>query len=135
MRCKLLAVALGLAAVIAGVALFLVVPQQFFPSAERNQFVIDLWMPQGTRIEATNEVMGRIERDLRAKPQVAHCASFVGQSASRFYYNVNPQIPDGAYGQLIVNTKSEKAAPALVAEPRDSMARTAPEALVVVKEL
>ena len=135
MRCKLLAVALGLAAVIAGVALFLVVPQQFFPSAERNQFVIDLWMPQGTRIEATNEVMGRIERDLRGRGEVAHYASFVGQSAPRFYYNVNPQLPDAAYGQLIVNTKSEKATPGLVAELRDSMARTAPEALVIVKEL
>jgi outer membrane protein TolC/preprotein translocase subunit SecF len=135
MRRKPLAVALGLAAVVAGVALLLIVPQQFFPSAERNQFVIDLWMPQATRIEATNEVMGRIERDLRAHGEVAHFASFVGQSAPRFYYNVNPQLPDAAYGQLIVNTKSEKATAALVAELRDSLARTAPEALVIVKEL
>ncbi|MGB7763280.1 MAG: efflux RND transporter permease subunit [Bryobacteraceae bacterium] len=135
MRRKPLAVALGSVAVIAGVALFLVIPRQFFPSAERNQFVIDLWMPQGTRIEATNEVMGRIEGDLRAHAQVTHFASFVGQSAPRFYYNVNPQLPDAAYGQLIVNTKSEKATPALVAELRDSLARTAPEALVIVKEL
>jgi outer membrane protein TolC/preprotein translocase subunit SecF len=62
-------------------------------------------------------------------------ASFVGQSAPRFYYNVNPQLPDAAYGQLIVNTKSEKATPALVAALRDGLARTAPEALVIVKEL
>jgi multidrug efflux pump subunit AcrB/outer membrane protein TolC len=135
MHRKPLAAALGLVAVIAGVSLFLRLPQQFFPSAERNQFVIDLWMPQGTRIEATNEVMGRVERDLRAHKEVAHFASFVGQSAPRFYYNVNPQLPDAAYGQFIVNTKSEKATPALVAELRDSMARTAPEALVIVKEL
>ena len=135
MRRKTLAVALGLAAVIAGVWLFLFIPQQFFPLAERNQFVIDLWMPQGTRIEATNEVMGRVERNLRGHDEVAHFASFVGQSAPRFYYNVNPQLPDAAYGQFIVNTKSEKVTPALVAELRDSMARTAPEALVIVKEL
>jgi multidrug efflux pump subunit AcrB/outer membrane protein TolC len=135
MHRKPLAVALGLAAVIAGVSLFLRLPQQFFPSAERNQFVIDLWMPQGTRIEATNDAMGRIERDLRAHGEVTHFASFVGQSAPRFYYNVNPQLPDAAYGQLIVNTKSEKDTPALVAGLRDSMARTAPEALVIVKEL
>jgi len=135
MHRKSLAVALGLGAVIAGVSLYLLTPQQFFPSAERNQFVIDLWMPQGTRIEATNEAMGRIERDLRAHAGVAHFASFVGQSAPRFYYNVNPQLPDAAYGQLIVNTKSEKATPGLVAELRDSMTRTAPEALVIVKEL
>jgi outer membrane protein TolC/preprotein translocase subunit SecF len=135
MRRKPLAISLGLAAVIAGVSLYLVIPQQFFPSAERNQFVIDLWMPQGMRIEATNEAMGRIERALRAHKEVAHFASFVGQSAPRFYYNVNPQLTDAAYGQLIVNTKSEKATPALVAELRDSLARTAPEALVIVKEL
>ena len=59
----------------------------------------------------------------------------MGQSAPRFYYNVNPQLPDAAYGQLIVNTKSEKATPALVEELRGSLARTAPEALVIVKEL
>jgi multidrug efflux pump subunit AcrB len=135
MRRKPLAVVLGLAAVVAGVWLFLLLPQQFFPSAERNQFVIDLWMPQGTRIEATNEAMGRIERSLRGHDEVSHFASFVGQSAPRFYYNVNPQLPDAAYGQLIVNTKSEKATPALVAELRGSMARTVPEALVIVKEL
>ena len=135
MRRKALAVALGLTAVIAGVALYLLVPQQFFPSAERNQFVIDLWMPEGTRIEATNEAMGRIERSLREHDEVTHFASFVGQSAPRFYYNVNPQLPDTAYGQLIVNTKSEKVTPALVAALRDSMTRTVPEALVIVKEL
>ncbi len=135
MRRKPLAVALGLVAVIAGGSLFALIPQQFFPSAERNQFVIDLWMPQGTRIDATNETMDRIERDLRAHNEVVHFASFVGQSAPRFYYNVNPQLPDEAYGQLIVNTRSEKATPALVAELGDRMARVAPEALVIVKEL
>ena len=135
MRRKPLAVALGAAAVLGGAVLYLVAPQQFFPSAERNQFVIDVWMPQGTRIEATNEVMGRIERALGGHAEIAHYASFVGQSAPRFYYNVNPQLPDAAYGQLIVNTTSEKATPALVAELRDSLARLAPEALVIVKEL
>jgi multidrug efflux pump subunit AcrB len=135
MRRKPWAVALGLAAVVGGVSLYQLLPRQFFPSAERNQFVIDVWLPQGTRIGATQEVMSRIERGLRAHAEVAHFASFVGQSAPRFYYNVNPQLPDPAYGQFIVNTKSEKATPALVAELRDSMARVAPEALVIVKEL
>ena len=135
MRRKFLAVALGVAAVVAGVALYAVVPQQFFPSAERNQFVIDVWMPQGTRIDATNDVMRRIEQHLHARAEVAHFAAFLGQSAPRFYYNVNPQLPDTAYGQLIVNTKDEKTTPALVAELRGSLAKVAPEALVIVKEL
>ena len=48
MNRKWLAYTLGVAAFAFGVLLFVFVPQQFFPSAERNQFVIDVWMPQGT---------------------------------------------------------------------------------------
>ena len=135
MRRKPLAIALGLAAVAAGVLMLKTVPQQFFPSAERNQFVIDVWMPPDARIEATAATMGRIERALAGRAEVAHYASFIGQSAPRFYYNVSPQDPDLSYGQFIVNTKDEKTVPALVAELRESLARVAPEALIVVKEL
>ncbi len=115
--------------------MFSLVPQQFFPSAERNQFVIDVWMPQGTRIEATDAVMGRIERKLAGSKGVAHYVTFVGQSAPRFYYNVNPQQPDLAYGQFIVNTASVQDTVRLVKELRASLATLAPEAMVIVKEL
>ena len=135
MKRKPLAVALGLTAVAGGVLILRMVPQQFFPSAERNQFTIDVWMPRNARIEATSATMERIERTLSSRPQVAHYAAFVGQSAPRFYYNVSPQDPDPAYGQFIVNTKEEKATPALVAELRESLAGVAPEAMVLVREL
>jgi multidrug efflux pump subunit AcrB/outer membrane protein TolC len=132
---KWLAISIGIVAVAAGVGMFSRVPEQFFPSAERNQFVIDVWMPQGTRIEATDAVMGRIERKLAGSRGVAHYVAFVGQSAPRFYYNVNPQQPDAAYGQFIVNTASVPDTVRLVADLRGSLATVAPEAMVIVKEL
>jgi multidrug efflux pump subunit AcrB/outer membrane protein TolC len=135
MNRKWLAFTLGGCAFAFGVMLFSCVPQQFFPSAERNQFVIDVWMPQGTRIEATDAVMGRIEKAFASRKGIAHYATFVGQSAPRFYYNVNPQQPDGAYGQFIVNTASVEDTDRLVKELRPSLAALAPEALVIVKEL
>lgn len=135
MNRKWLAFALGGCAFAFGVLLFAIVPQQFFPSAERNQFVIDVWMPQGTRIEATDAVMKRIEKALGSSKGVAHYATFVGQSAPRFYYNVNPQQPDGAYGQFIVNTASVEDTMRLVKKLRPALAALAPEALVIVKEL
>ena len=135
MNRKWLAFTLGGSAFAFGVMLFALVPQQFFPSAERDQFVIDVWMPQGTRIEATDAVMGRIEKALGASKGVAHYATFVGQSAPRFYYNVNPQQPDGAYGQFIVNTASVKDTTRLVRELRPALAKVAPEAMVIVKEV
>ena len=135
MRRKGLAMAVGVGAICLGAILFKLVPEQFFPSAERNQFVIDVWMRQGTRIEATDAVMGRIEKYLAGRPEVAHYASFVGQSAPRFYYNVNPQQPDAAYGQFIVNTRSVKETPVLVADLRVKLGAVVPEAMVIVKEL
>ncbi len=135
MRHKASAMAIGVGAFAVGIVLFRFLPQQFFPSAERNQFVIDVWMGQGTRIEATDAVMRRIETYMKGRKEIAHFATFVGQSAPRFYYNVNPQQPDPAYGQFIVNTRSEKETPALVEELRKSLASLTPEALVIVKEL
>ena len=135
MKRKGLALAVGVGAICLGAILFKLVPGQFFPSAERNQFVIDVWMRQGTRIEATDAAMGRIEKYLAGRPEVAHYASFVGQSAPRFYYNVNPQQPDGAYGQFIVNTRSVKETPVFVADLQVKLAAVVPEALVIVKEL
>jgi multidrug efflux pump subunit AcrB/outer membrane protein TolC len=135
MKRKYLAAVVGVAAVLLGALYFRYVPQQFFPSAERNQFVIDVWMPQGSRIEATDDVMRRIEKSLGSHKDVSHFAAFAGRSAPRFYYNVNPQQPDPAYGQFIVNTVSEDATVGMVYELRRTLTETAPEALVIVKEL
>ncbi len=135
MRRKAVALGLGAATIASGVLLFTCVPEQFFPSAERNQFVIDVWMPQGTRIEATQATLQNIEGHLRHVEAIDHFATFVGESAPRFYYNVNPQQPDAAYGQMVVNTKDEKGTEALVHRLRSELGRVAPEAMVVVKEL
>ncbi len=135
MRHKLPAMAIGVGAFAGGLLLFTLVPQQFFPSAERNQFVVDVWMGQGARIEATDAVMRRMESHMKGREEIEHFAAFVGQSAPRFYYNVNPQQPDAAYGQFIVNTHSAKETPALVEDLRKSFASLVPEALVIVKEL
>lgn len=132
---KFIPVGMGIAAVIAGVALFTIVPQQFFPSAERNQFVIDIWMPPVTRLEQTDRAIERIQEYLARQPLVEHVASFAGQSFPRFYYNVNPQEPDVRYGQIIVITKSEAETPAFVNRLQSELPEVAPEALVMVKEL
>ena len=130
-----LALALGGGAVVLGVLLFPWVPQVFFPKAERNQFVIDVWLPQGSRIEATDAAMRQVEACLTGNRQVTHFAAFVGQSSPRFYYNVNPQQPDPAYGQFIVNTREVEATGPLVADLQVRLARTVPQAMILVQEL
>src|SRR5882724_6015092 len=132
---KFIAIGMGIAGVIGGVALFTTVDQQFFPSAERNQFVIDVWMPPATRLEETDRVIQRMQGFLAKKPMVEHVASFAGQSFPRFYYNVSPQEPDARYGQIIVITKSAEETPPLVKTLQFELGNLAPESFTMVKEL
>lgn len=127
---------------ISGVAFFLVglgvlqlVKQQFFPSAERDQFVMDIWMPEGSRIEATDAAVRKIEKVLRQESMVKNATSFLGSGAPRFYYDISPQQPAENYAQILVNTGSVSQTPKIVEKLRKQLPGVVPEAMVFVKEL
>ena len=131
---RLVLVSSALAFVI-GLVILRLVPQLFFPLAERDQFVMDVWLPEGAKIEATDAAVRRIEAVLSKEAQVKTYTSFLGESAPRFYYNVNPQAPAANYAQILVNTKSVKDTPRLVERMREQLPAVAPEAKVFVKAL
>jgi multidrug efflux pump subunit AcrB/outer membrane protein TolC len=135
MRHKKGVLAAGVGVFVFGLIILQFVPQEFFPLAERNQFVMDVWLPEGAKIEATDAAVKRIEQVLKTEKLVASSTSFIGFSAPRFYYNVNPQPPTPNYAQILVNTKKVSGTPELVAELRQRMGTVAPEAQVYVKEL
>ena len=135
MQRKRLVLVSSVVAFVLGVGILKLVPQLLFPLAERDQFVMDVWLPEGAKIEATDAVVRRIEAVLKQEPLVKDYASFLGESAPRFYYNVNPQAPAGNYAQILVNTKKVKGTPELVEALRERLADVAPEAKVFVKEL
>jgi len=122
-------------AVVAGLGILALVPQLLFPLAERDQFVMDVWLPEGGKIEATDAAVRRIEAVLSQEPLVKAYTSFLGESAPRFYYNVNPQAPAANYAQILVNTNKVKGTPELVERLRQRLPEVAPEAKVFVKEL
>jgi multidrug efflux pump subunit AcrB/outer membrane protein TolC len=135
MRRKTMAVAFGVAAVAAGAFILRHIPERFFPFAERDQFVMDVWLPEGWKVEATQAAVSRIEEVLRHEKEVVNYTSFVGSSFPRFYYNVNPQLPDKNYAQLLVSTTSAEVTPELVKVLRPRLAQVAPEARVFLSEL
>ena len=135
MQNKKLVLVSSVLAVVAGLGLLSLVPQLFFPLAERDQFVMDVWLPEGSKIEATDAAVRKIEAVLSREPLMKSYTSFLGESAPRFYYNVNPQAPAANYAQILVNTKKVKGTPQLVAALRTRLAEAAPEAKVFVKEL
>jgi multidrug efflux pump subunit AcrB/outer membrane protein TolC len=135
MRNKRLVLGSSVLAFVAGLVILSLVPQLFFPLAERDQFVMDVWLPEGTKIEATDATVRRIEAVLSKEDQVRTYTSFLGESAPRFYYNVNPQTPAANYAQILVNTKAVKDTPKLVEQLREQLPEVVPEAKVFVKAL
>jgi multidrug efflux pump subunit AcrB len=86
------------------------VRQLFFPAAERNQFVVELRMPTGTRLERTNQAILKAEALIKNDKRVVSYARFTGTAAPRFYYNFSPEFPATNYAQILVNTTTDKTA-------------------------
>jgi multidrug efflux pump subunit AcrB/outer membrane protein TolC len=120
---------------VAGIGILSLVRKQFFPLAERDQFILDVWLPEGSRIEATDAAVRRIEDALRKEKEVRSYASFLGSSFPRFYYNVNPVPTASNFAQILVNTRTVKGTPKLVEQLREQLPSVAPEAKVLIKEL
>jgi multidrug efflux pump subunit AcrB/outer membrane protein TolC len=108
---------------------------RFFPQADRNTVIIDVEMPEGTHLEATDALALRLERALQERPGVASVATFVGRAAPKFYYNLlsRPNSPHRA--QLVAETTSLKAADQVLGWVGDFARRELPEANVVPRRL
>lgn len=109
------------------------VRELFFPPAERNQFIIEVWMPTGTKIAETQEVILEAEKLIKIDNRVNSYATFVGTSAPRFYYNFAPEVPTPNYAIILVNTTTEKTAEELSAELREKVKTLTTEGTFFVK--
>ncbi len=89
----------------AGAALLPFISQKFFPAAERAQFVIEVDMPLGTRLEATDRIVREIEAEVGRDERITDFSAFVGTAAPRVYYSFAPQFPRPSYGMLLVSTR------------------------------
>ena len=82
------------------------VPQQFFPSSDRPELLVDLQLPQNASIYATRDSAVTGSRSCcRTIPDVDHWSTYVGQGAVRFYLPLNVQLPNDFFAQAVVVTK------------------------------
>jgi multidrug efflux pump subunit AcrB len=81
------------------------VPQQFFPSSDRPELLVDLQLPENASIYATRDVAARIDKLLKDVQDVDHWSTDVGEGAVRFYLPLNVQLPNDYFAQAVVVTK------------------------------
>lgn len=82
---------------------FTKVKQSFFPPSTRAQFMVDVWMPQGSHIESTTEAVQQLEQWLASRDGVEHATSLIGQGGLRFLLTYAPELPSSSYAQLLVD--------------------------------
>jgi len=93
------------------------IPQAFFPSGDRNQYLIYLDLPAGTRIEETDWTVRKLSEWLQDKeknPEITGTIAYVGNGGPRFFLSLSPMDPDPFLGFLVVNTQTSKQVPDLV---------------------
>jgi multidrug efflux pump subunit AcrB len=82
---------------------FSFVDQSFFPESSRPQFMLDIWLPQGTHIDETVARVEEIENYLAEFEEISHVTSMIGQGGLRFLLTYGPEKLNSSYAQLIVD--------------------------------
>ncbi|MBD3385467.1 AcrB/AcrD/AcrF family protein [candidate division KSB1 bacterium] len=116
--------------------LFNFVGFSYFPKAGKPMFFINIDLPQGTGIDATDRVVREVESYLDRQPLVKNYASNVGHGNPRIYYNVVPERTKSNHAQIFVQLKEyeDDSFTALLQSIREKY-RSVPGAKIKIKEL
>lgn len=126
---------IGLLSIVAGAVWLQHLPQQLMPFADRNQFAVEIFLPNGTRVEQTAEVADSLEHILRQDSRVVSVASFKGCASPRFQNSYAPQIAGSNFAQFIVNTTGNKETVELLDEYAPKYSNYFPNARIRFKQL
>lgn len=128
-------IVIGVVSVVLGALAFITRPIQLMPIAERDQFAVEIYLPEGSSLDATDAIADRLAKILRKDDRVVSVASFHGMSSPRFQTTYAPQVGGPNYAQFIVNTKSNEATIALLNEYTPMYQDYFPGAYVKFKQL
>jgi len=84
---------------------FRFVQQQFFPTSTRTELFLEMRMPEGTAIGATDAVAKKAEAMLTGDTDIATYTTYVGQGTPRFWLGLNPVLPNPNFAQIVIVTK------------------------------
>ncbi|WP_156412399.1 efflux RND transporter permease subunit [Bosea sp. Root483D1] len=131
MTCGVVVVAFALSGIgMAGVK------QQFFPTSDRPEVLVEVRLPEGTSIETTTAAVQKLESWLSGQPEATIVTSYVGQGAPRFSFAMAPELPDPAFAKIVVLTPDAEAREVLKHRLRAAVSEgLAPEANVRVTQL
>ncbi|KQP52753.1 efflux RND transporter permease subunit [Methylobacterium sp. Leaf108] len=95
------------------------VEQQFFPNSERAELIVEVTLPAGSAFATTEASVARVEAAVRDLPEAGEITSYIGQGMPRFVLSFDPELPDPAFAQIVVQTADAQARDALRGKVRN----------------
>jgi multidrug efflux pump len=109
LRARWVVIGLTLAALVAAGVGMTFVQQQFFPTSARAELFIETRMPEGSSIEATAKAALAAEALVAGDPDVRFSSTYVGAGAPRFFFALNPALPNPAFAMTVIMAKDAAA--------------------------
>ena len=125
----------GLAVIMVSTLIMPTLKIRLFPFADRDQFAVEIYLPDGKGLSETQVVADSVRRALQADERVTAITGFIGCASPRFMDAYAPQMASDNYAQFIVNTKSDRATLALLADYQPKLSEAFPNAYVKFKRL
>lgn len=131
---KVITVALMVVLLVLSAWSFKFIPKVFVPALDKQYFTIDMWLPEGTRIEKTDEMAGSIAQYIERADQVEMVSTYAGRTPPRYYLSNVAFGPQPNYAQLLVKCRSSKQARQVQQRLQDSVRILFPEPLLKVNK-
>ncbi|MEG1464567.1 MAG: efflux RND transporter permease subunit [Mucinivorans sp.] len=131
---RYIAISLLVVMLVASAWSFKFIPKVFVPSLDKQYFTVDMWLPEGTRIEKSDSVASQIAEYIGSYSQTDIVSSYVGRTPPRYYLSNVAFGPQPNYAQILVKCKTPKLARQLHAILQDSMRLKYPEPLLKVNK-
>jgi multidrug efflux pump subunit AcrB len=126
---------IGICSVLIAGTLALVVKRQLFPFVERNQFAVEVYLPNGSSLDQTSQVADSLQRIFDKDKRIINSAAFVGTSSPRFHTTYAPNFPAKNYAQFVITTASNEATEEILKEYSKKYYNHFPNAHIKWKQL
>lgn len=98
---------------IGSIGLLKFVKQEFFPPSIRPEVIVEMTLPEGSSIAATDQEAKRLADNLSGDPNIENYSYYVGKGAPRFVLTTDPKLPATNYAQFIIVAKDLNARDAI----------------------
>jgi multidrug efflux pump subunit AcrB len=112
---------------------FRLLPNSFFPDSTREQIMVDVWLPVGTRLDQTDRVTGEMAKSIKEVPGVTHLTASVGQGTLRFLLTYSPERADSSYALFLVDVRDHRLINDVLPKIQQELSGKFPDAQIITK--